>query len=97
MMTLAIYAEHTARAGERAYEPRNYAGENWPHDDDDVLVYEGTDSQLRAFAAQIKRDAPEGPSGSYKRKVAGTILGAVRKLATKTFRSDKLGRVTIPD
>jgi len=75
-MEIAIYAEHTVRAGERAFEPKNYAGDNWPHDSDDVIVFAGSGEELLDTALGMFHQKLSDAAGAYTNKVAKTLWEA---------------------
>lgn len=57
MITVAIYAEHTAQAGQRCYE---FDAEN---PSDDVVIFSGTPRELKDMAREWKERAADAGAG----------------------------------
>ena len=77
MRRLLLQTALSAPTIARAYEPRNYAEDNWPYDDGDVTVYEGTEAELCEEAEFIFANAAQHAAGSYRRKVARNLADAI--------------------
>lgn len=72
---VAVYAEHTARAGQRCWDD-----DKIERNSDDVVIYTGSQDYLREIAASLRRtdDAP-GRANAYGRAVASVLEDAAMR------------------
>jgi hypothetical protein len=68
-ITIAVYREHCTLAGRRCADPLSRYGDDW-RECDDIEVFEGTEAELRQWAAELSQ-----PQRSlYSARCARTIL-----------------------
>ena len=72
---IPIYAQHCVLSGCIAHEPGGYAGENWPWDDDDLIVYHGTYGEILDHINELEKGAAQQGAGTdlYFLRTARTL------------------------